>query len=137
MRQSVLAALAAVALTVPVFAQDVPTPPSDQISALEHDLKEGKGLTYVVIGDGEERKLYRIGESSRLLFKENIGNYVLYSCYGTHRFSKDEHAELLSTAKVVPATSAEHNDLESQYSNTCWNPAVHVRNWASHFSEEK
>ena len=86
----------------------------------------GKGLTYVVVSDGKQDRVYRYGDASREAAKKDSRGFMLFTCTHPKVMVSDSVSdrELLAKARVVQAGEPEFAALDARYLKGCRNPLV-------------
>ncbi len=86
----------------------------------------GKGLSYVVVNDGKEERVYRYGDASREAAKKDSRGFMLFTCTHPKVMVSDSVSdrELLGKARVVQAGEPDFATLDAKYLKGCKNPLV-------------
>jgi hypothetical protein len=84
------------------------------------------GLSYVVVNDGKEERVYRYGDASREAAKKDSRGFMLFTCTHPKVMVSDSvtDRELLAKARVVQAGEPEFAALDAKYLSGCRNPLV-------------
>jgi hypothetical protein len=117
---SIAAAICAGPLTV--IAQQA----SDPLAHFRTEYISGDGLSYVIINDGKDGRIYRYGDASRLAAKKDNRGYMLFTCAAPHVFilEKPEDKSALEKAQVVKRGDPRFPELDQKYLAGCNNPFV-------------
>jgi hypothetical protein len=86
----------------------------------------GDGLTYVVIRDAKDERIYRYGDESRSAAKKDAGAYALYTCNERRLFvlqDQEDRAALLN-ATVVKVGEPRFLERDAKYVSGCNNPDI-------------
>jgi hypothetical protein len=106
-------------------AQEAQTP-TDELVRFREAYTTGKGLTYVVVKDGQAETIYRYGDASREAAKRDKRGFMLFTCALPRPFVMvdPEAVRSLKTARVVKAGEPEFAELDKRYLSGCRNPFV-------------
>ena len=119
---ALLVPVGAIALASYAFAQE-----SDAVlEKFKAAYTAGKGLSYVVIGDGKQERVYRYGDASREAARKDSRGFMLFTCTHPKVIVNDSVSdrELLANARVVQAGEPEFAALDAKYLKGCRNPLV-------------
>jgi hypothetical protein len=109
----------------PATAADQPAT-DPELAQFRQAYTTGSGLTYVVIKNDKDEKIYRYGDISRQAAQKDTRGYMLFTCNSPHVFvvlNPVDKTALLK-AKVVKAGEPEFADLDGKYLAGCKNPLV-------------
>lgn len=121
-----MGALLAFVLTIGSVAAQDATNVADELAQFRQSYTSGKGLTYVVVKDGQAETIYRYGDASREAAKRDNRGFMLFTCALPRPFitQDPEAVRSLKSARVVKAGEPEFAELDRKYLSGCRNPFV-------------